>query len=307
MDRRRLGCLWLGTAEGTTLTQAGNLSNISDAEGRFAVFAIDHRDSLRRFLRPDDPDSLSAAELTDLKLELIKGASDLATGVMLEPEYSIPQAIESGALAEGVGFVAALESQGYLGDPSVARTTVLDGWSPALAHQAGASACKLLIPYNPDKPNAAAQLQVATEILASCRDAGMPLILEPLFFDLGDPAERPRVVLETAAKFAAIGPDVLKLPFPIDITIDADEDHWHAACRTITEVAPMPWVMLSGGGGFNDYMQQLRVALNAGCAGFMVGRALWGEAASAPPADRQHLIETQVRYRFSQLRSLFVG
>jgi len=289
------------------VTRDEKLSGISDAEGRFAVFAIDHRDSLRRFLQPDDPDSLTAEELTALKLELIKGASDLATGVMLEPEYSIPQAIESGALADGVGFVAALESQGYLGDPSVARTTVLDGWSPTLARDAGASACKLLIPYNPDKPNAAAQLEVATEVLASCHDAGMPLVLEPLFFGLDDPADRTRVVLETATKFAAIGPDVLKLPFPVDATVDDDEDHWHAACRTITELAPMPWVMLSGGGNFDAYYQQLRVALNAGCAGFMVGRALWGEAASAPAADRQHLIETQVRYRFTQLRQLFVG
>lgn len=289
------------------MTRDEKLSGISDAEGRFAVFAIDHRDSLRRFLQPDDPDSLTAEELTALKLELIKGASDLATGVMLEPEYSIPQAIESGALADGVGFVAALESQGYLGDPSVARTTVLDGWSPTLARDAGASACKLLIPYNPDKPNAAAQLEVATEVLASCHDAGMPLVLEPLFFGLDDPADRTRVVLETATKFAAIGPDVLKLPFPVDATVDDDEDHWHAACRTITELAPMPWVMLSGGGNFDAYYQQLRVALNAGCAGFMVGRALWGEAASAPAADRQHLIETQVRYRFTQLRQLFVG
>lgn len=286
------------------MTQPGDLAGISDENGRFAVFAIDHRDSLRRFLRPEDPDSLAPAELTALKLELISGAADLATGVMLEPEFSIPQAIDSGALPDGVGFVAALESQGYLGDPSVARTTVLDGWSPTLARQAGASACKLLIPYHPNKPNAAAQLEVATEVLASCHDAGMPLILEPLFFGLDDPADRPRVVLQTAAKFAAINPDVLKLPFPVDMTIDADEDHWHAACRAITEVAPMPWVMLSGGGAFEDYRQQLQVALAAGCSGFMVGRALWGEAAGAPAADRAHIIDTQVRYRFSQLRAL---
>lgn len=287
------------------MTSAGDLAGIADANGRFAVFAIDHRDSLRRFLRPDDPDSLSPEELTALKLELIAGASDLATGVMLEPEYSIPQAVESGALADGVGFVAALESQGYLGDPSVARTTLLEGWSPALARAAGASACKLLIPYHPDKPNAAAQLEVATEVLASCHEAGMPLVLEPLFFGLDDPADRPRVVLQTATKFAAIGPDVLKLPFPVDGTVDDDEDHWHGACMAITQVAPMPWVMLSGGGSFDDYHRQLKVAIAGGCAGFMVGRALWGEAASAPSsADRAHLIDTQVRYRFSQLRAL---
>ena len=95
--------------------------------GRFCVLAIDHRDSLRKFLSPDDLDAVSADELTALKVDIVGELAPMATGVMLEPEYSIPQVADAGALPSRVGFVAALEAQGYLGDLGSAPTTVLAG------------------------------------------------------------------------------------------------------------------------------------------------------------------------------------
>ena len=66
----------------------------------------------------------------------------------------------------------------------------------------------------------------------------------------------------------------------------------------------MPWVMLSGGGSFDDYAAQLEVAIEAGCAGFMVGRALWGDALRAPAEQRADLLRGQVLDRMLQLRAL---
>ena len=45
-----------------------SLDGISEG-GRFCVLAIDHRDSLRAFLSPDDFDAVSDAELTQLKID----------------------------------------------------------------------------------------------------------------------------------------------------------------------------------------------------------------------------------------------
>ncbi len=268
-----------------------SLADIADGAGRLSILAIDHRDSLRRFLAPDDPDSIAAADITALKIELVGGVADLATGVMLEPEYSIPQVIDAGVLPDGVGFLAALESQGYLADPGASPTAILAGWSIAQAAASGATAAKLLLPYHPDRPLAAAQEAVAAGVLAGCRAIGVPLALEPLFYDLDSPDDRPRVVVATAERFAAMKPDLLKLPYPGS----AD------ACARITELASMPWAMLSGGGSFEDFRDQLTVAVAAGCSGFMVGRALWGEAARAAPADRAAIIEGLVRPRFAEL------
>ena len=268
-----------------------SLRGISDEAGRFSILAIDHRDSMRRFLEPSDPGSIDPGRITALKIDVVRGLADLATGVMLEPEFSIPQVIESGALPDGVGFLAALESQGYLEDPGARATTILAGWSVEQAVASGATAAKLLLPYHPDRPMAPTQEAVAREVLASCRAVGLPLALEPLFYDLDSPDDRARVVVTTARRFAAMGPDLLKLPYPGS----------REGCEEITATTSMPWAMLSGGDSFEVFAEQFTIAVDAGCSGFMVGRALWGEAVRAADGDRNELIQGVVNERFEQL------
>lgn len=281
-----------------------SLADLTDGRGRFGVLAIDHRDSLRAFLSPDDPTAVSAEDLVALKIEMVRTLAPEATGVMLEPEYSVPQVLEAGALPEGVGFTVALEAQGYLGNPEAGPTTLLEGYSIEQARESGASCAKLLLPYRPDRPLAEAQEQVGRRVVEECRRVGLPIVLEPLFYGLEDPAARPGLVLLTASRFAEIGPDLLKLPFPLDTTHDPDPERWRKACGAITDICPMPWVLLSGGGSFDAYADALEVAVVAGAAGFMVGRALWGEAAVAPPDERAEVLEAVVRPRLRRLREL---
>ena len=68
------------------------LDELRDASGRFRVLAIDHRDSLRQFLARGAPvgsepfgRTVSDAEITSMKIELVEAVSPFATGVMLEP------------------------------------------------------------------------------------------------------------------------------------------------------------------------------------------------------------------------------
>lgn len=274
------------------------LDGLCDSRGRFSILAIDHRDSLRAFLRPADPESLDADEITALKIELIDGVADMASGVMLEPEYSIPQVLDAGVLPSGVGFLAALESQGYLDDPEASPTTILDGWSIGQAQASGAASAKLLLPYRPDRvEHAAAQEVVARHITSGCHEVGFPIALEPLFYDLAPTDDREAIVVETARRFAAIGPDLLKLPYPGSA----------AACAAVTEIAAMPWAMLSGGGTFEAFADQFAEAAGEGCAGFMVGRALWGEWARASPEERPALVGELVRPRFEELVAITVN
>ena len=282
------------------------LDELRDASGRFRVLAIDHRDSLRQFLArgvsvgSDQPGrTVSDDEITAMKIELVAAVSPYATGVMLEPEYSIPQVLEAGALAPGVGFFAALESQGYLDEPGASPTTVLEGWSVAAAAAAGASCAKVLLPFHPDHALAVEQERVAAELLTECRRVGIPLVMEPLFFGLESPDDRLRVVLETAERFAALGPDLLKLPFPVDPVAVDDRSLWLDACRQVTERCSMPWALLSGGGDFDLFLEQVRVSTEAGCSGFMVGRALWGEWALS--AHGQDLLNGLVLKRWLSL------
>lgn len=274
------------------------IAQLADEDGKLSILAIDHRDSLRQFLQPEDPDSLTQEEITALKIEIVEGVADLATAVMLEPEYSIPQVLDAGALPDGVGFLAALESQGYLDDPEASATTVLDGWSVEQAKASGASCAKLLLPYRPDGRLAAEQEAVARSLSDACHAIDFPIALEPLFYGLTDDDDRGALVVETARRFAAMKPDLLKLPYPGHA----------AACERVTQICAdnggMPWAMLSGGGSFDDFADQFATASGVGCSGFMVGRALWGEAVKAPAAERAGLLREQVRPRFERLVNL---
>ena len=282
-----------------------SLERISEG-GRFGVLAADHRDSLRRVMDPADPDGVPAADIVAFKRDLVAGLADGATGVMLEPEYSIPQLV--GALPAGVGFVAALEAQGYLADPEAGPVSILEGWSPAAAAASGAAAAKLFISYRPDRPHAAVQEAAAAEILSECRRAGLPLVLEPLFYGIGgrpvDPGEREGLVLETVRRFAPLAPDLLKLPFPAPAGDGADPGAGAWACREISRRWSGPWVLLSGGGAYPSFRGQLEVAMGEGCSGFMAGRALWTEAVEAAADQRPAVIAEVIAPRLAELRSL---
>lgn len=292
----------MGPARSDHGKQAVSLDQISQ-DGRFGVLAVDHRDSLRAVLAPGDPDSVTSEEITGLKRDLVGALAADATGVMLEPEYSIPQILDA-TLPPGVGFTAALEAQGYAADPEAAPTQILEGWSVQAAADSGAAAAKLLVPYRPDRPHAQAQERAAAQILDECRRVGLPLVLEPLFYGLDDPSKRLPIVLETVERFAAMDPHLLKLPFPVDPAAQPDRADWAEACAEITARCHMPWTLLSGGGDFHGYRDQVRVAVTAGCSGFMAGRALWGEAALAPLSERLKVIESLVAPRLRGLRQL---
>ena len=282
------------------MTSVRSLDRLRDPGGVFRVLAVDHRDSLRAYLAPYEPDSVPAERLVAIKRDLIATISPTATGVMLEPEYSIPQALD--VLAPGVGFIAALESQGYLADPGAEPTSLL--WSVEDAAATGAAAVKLLLPYHPDHELAEAQRGVASRVVVECGRVGVPLVLEPLFHSLADPSDRERVVFTTVEHFADTGADLLKLPFPVDPQIVTDPEARHSACARVTERCVQPWALLSGGGTFESFAEQVECATGAGAAGFMVGRALWGEAAQADDADRPAIIAQVVLPRWHHLASL---
>ncbi|MCG8352533.1 MAG: tagatose 1,6-diphosphate aldolase [Chloroflexales bacterium] len=287
------------------------LQTASTKNGIFNILAIDHRDSLRIVIDPDHPEVVSAASLTTLKLAIIEQIAPHTTAVMLEPEYSAAQAIVAGALPGHVGFLSALEEQGYLGNPYARQTTLLNGWSVAQAKRLGASGIKLLIFYHPDAEEAAERQETLVKaVVADCAREEIPLFLEPLAYPL-DPAvpvhsaefaaQRRRIVVETARRLGALGPDILKMQFPLDAKYDSDEGLWRDACAELNEAAPVPWALLSGGDPYDSFKVQVRVACQSGCSGFMAGRALWREAIGAAETERTTILRNTVLPRFEEL------
>ena len=258
--------------------------------------------------------SVSSQTLTDIKLDIVRSLSDLPSAVLLDPLYSVAQAIADGALAGDTGLLVALEDQGYLGDPYNRETASLSGWGVEKARRLGATGVKVLLFYHPDAGEAAEKQENYTQaIIADCQRYELPLFLEPISYPLSPAvkknsakfaAERRRVVIESARRLGALGADVLKVEFPVDATLQPDPVLWADACTELNDASPVPWVLLSAGEPFETFCQQLIIACQAGCAGFAVGRSVWNEAVTLPSDERARFLSTTARERFKRLADI---
>jgi tagatose 1,6-diphosphate aldolase len=178
----------------------------------------------------------------------------------------------------------------------------------------GATGVKVLLFYHPSAGEATdKQHRYIRSIVADCQRYELPLFLEPISYPLRPEVkknsaefakERRSVVTESVRQLSALGADVLKVEFPVDVIHDSDLALWADACTELTESLPVPWVLLSAGESFEIFCQQLEIACKAGCSGFAVGRSVWNEAATLPVEKRKQFLSTTARERFTHLTEI---
>jgi tagatose 1,6-diphosphate aldolase len=269
--------------------------SVLDSRGVLTVLALDHRDSLRVEFDAENPDAVEASELTKFKQDVLDCFGSRPSGVMLDPEYSISQIWAKGRVAPGVGAFCALEAQGYLGDPDVVVNELM--WTPAQAVEAKATAAKLLILYRPDRGKVTErQESLVTEVVADCAEVGLPLFVEPVPYEIADVDDREDVVVRSAERIGALGPDVIKMPFP---SASDTPERWEAACSRLDSASDVPWAVLSWGARFEVFVGQVQAACDNGASGFMAGRAIWAEAVLAP--NRGEVLNDVALGRFARL------
>lgn len=294
-----------------SLGKQRRLAQIADDGGRFALVAVDQRGNLRRALSPDDPDSVSSAEMSEFKGQVIETIGPHVTGALVDPEFGAAQIIRSGQLPGSCGLIVAVEETGYEADAHDRRTALIPGFDPAKAVRMGASAAKLLLYFHPKAGRAAEQIETVIEVAEQCSKVELPLIVEPLSFSIEpdnplSSAEKREVVVETAQSLSALDIDMLKLEFPVDSLADDDRTNWAAACRDVTSVSQVPWLLLSAGVGFELFEEQSGIACDAGASGVLAGRAVWREATSSSGAERLQFLTTTAVERMTALRAVVV-
>ncbi len=286
------------------------LQQCATPHGAIAVMALDHRGNLRQILNPADPQSVPPEDLVTFKQQVVSALAPVSSAVLLDPQFGAAQCLASGALPGQVGLLVAVEASGYTGDPAARQSRILPGWSVAKAKRLGASAIKLLVYYHPDAPTAEEIESLVRQTALDCAAADMPFFLETLSYSPDPatkklpPAERRRVVIETARRLTPLGADVLKTEFPVDIAAQPDEDAWAEACAELSAVSVVPWVLLSASVDFATYLRQVTVACRAGASGVAVGRAVWQEAPGLAGAERLAFLSGLARERMARLTEL---
>ncbi len=292
-----------------TIGKLRGLQQLANARGIFAMLALDHRESLAKALEPATPEQVAYETMVDLKLCLTRALAPLASAVLLDPLYGAAQAIGGQALPGSVGLAVSLEASGYEGEAGARRTVLLSGWDVGKIRRMGASAVKLLLYYHPEAPTAQAQERLVRSVAGACHAHDIPFLLEPMSYAL-DPAQpkdsrafarqRPAIVHETAARLVPLGVDLLKAEFPADLA-QAPSDEALSDCRRLTEVAGVPWVLLSAGVDYEVFHRQVEIACRGGASGFLAGRAIWQEITRLPRAAWDEFAQTVAAGRLRAL------
>ncbi|HYQ64692.1 hypothetical protein [Actinophytocola sp.] len=292
----------------TTATTA-SLDAIAGEDGVFSIIAMDQRNTLRRMFtaagREATPEAMRAA-----KVDVARALTPTASGILLDPTIGVPSVLDAGALATDCGLLIAAEPESrgnFNGEPRASRTAEQGAeWVRGL----GGHAVKFLVQLRPGRPHLSGQPDLAEEVLdvvravvADCRAAGVPSVVENLVYQLpGEepltPQQREDLVVEAARKLDEIGPDLLKLEYPGS----------PKGCRRIAATVHGPWAVLSAGVAFEEFQNVLRISCDeGGASGFIAGRSVWKEAIGLEGKDRQEFLDTVARPRLDDCLAAVTG
>ena len=283
-----------------TVGKVRGLQQISFANGVFAMAAIDHRQSLQKMIDPANPAAVGYDTMVEIKKELVAILGPWASAVLLDPIYGAAPAIAGAVLPRAAGLLVSAEASGYSGESDARVTEILPDWGVDKVKRMGASAVKLLVYYRREAAGVAAQqLAVVRRVAEDCLRHDIPAVVEAVSYPVAGEssqdlaAHKPRVVVETAEDLTPLPMDVFKAEFPADMRLESDEGRLLACCRELDAACRVPWVLLSAGVNFDQFLRQVAIACRAGASGFLGGRAIWQEGvAIRDAAARIHFFET---------------
>ncbi len=284
-----------------------HLNRAATATGQFCILAIDHRANLRDELARHRPTPFSDEAMLTFKLMLIKTLLPPVSALLTDPP-TLAAIQQQRLIQQPLGLLAPLEITDYSQHPSRRDTRFIPNWGVGHIKGAGGDGAKLLLYYNPQDSKAARKRQLVADIVAQCAQHELPLYLEPIPYALQPdealtPDQHRDMVIESAATFAQMGVDILKLPYPLPNP--APEQAHRAALRALDEACGhVPWTLLSAGVDYETFRQQARRAVAHGASGVIVGRAIWGEATALPSAEQAMFFQHTALPRLEELAAI---
>ena len=263
-------------------------------DGKFLMLAFDHRGSFKKLMNPQNPDSVTDEEAIALKKEIIDALRGQFSSILVDEQIGL-KAFEP----RDVPYLLPIEKTGYE-TTGEERLTEL-GTSVEDLKAAGSSGCKILVWFNPYVESAQKQIEIAKKVMDDCKAADFPYFLEIRTYDGDREAdkmeddEREKIILESVKMFLRhdVFPDVYKLEYPAGAL----------ACQTISAAMQLtereiPWILLTMGSSFDDFVSQLKEASIRGCKGFLAGRAVWQEVCSMQGEEKDKFLKETLPERF---------
>jgi sulfofructosephosphate aldolase len=277
---------------------ARDLSSIARPSGALAMVAIDQREALRAMMAERRCEPVGDADVTAFKLDATRALTPYASGVLLDRQFVLDQAIEQGAVTRGCGLIAAADHFVPGTDELVADAVIDEEVDPARYAACGVVALKLLIVWRPDE-DPQRRVDMVHDFVARARAAGLISIIEPV-------SRAPRDgrdwdwgagVLAAARELGDLGADLYKAEVPLHG--EGDEADVRRECAAISDAVGSPWVVLSSGVRDEVFPHAVELAMREGASGFLAGRAVWRTCLAA--ADVRSSLQRDAVARLQRL------
>jgi tagatose 1,6-diphosphate aldolase len=276
--------------KGLTPGKLRGLQRISNPNGTLTMVAFDQNSSMidmaHKALKAKGQDRApSYEEIVEAKLDLMRQMAPAASGVLIDAYYGVWPAIATGAMPPEKGLIVRVEKSGGAknkrGGP---MGEVEPGLSVEKIKLMGVDVVKLLAPYEPTESiSAEHQFALMTKIYEDCKTFDILLLLETVAFPMDGEKKtdasfldrKAETVIESARQTSRFC-DIYKAEFPGTFGHESDDqllDNLHA----LDAASERPWVLLSAGVDYPDYVRQVEMAMEAGASGILGGRAFWKE------------------------------
>ncbi len=288
-----------------TTAQRRAYQQLCDASGRMLVVAMDQRGSMRTLIEsPDRP--VNDSDLVASKLDLVRYLGNRAPGVLLDPEFAVPQVVDEGILARDCALMVGMDQTGYAtGDHGLRVSRVVDGINARRVRELGGTAGKMNLYLRPDVEGVdSATARLMRSVIEDFEREDALVVIEILTYALPDEdrdefeAKSGDLVLGAAVLARECGAKVLKLQYPGSAE----------GCRAVTEaLGDIPWAVLSAGVDHTTFLGRLEIALANGAQGAIAGRSLWKDCLSTDRAEQRRRLEELAYPRLQELQAQFAA
>jgi tagatose-1,6-bisphosphate aldolase len=260
---------------------------------RYLMLALDHRESFRKLINPQNPEKISKDEASKNKGKIIESLKDKFSGVLIDQEYGLGPYKE---LQINKPFLLPMEESGYeLVDNERINKII---YKCSDIKNSGASGAKILLYFNPDyEKSAKIQADIAKQALEDAHQNNLPLFLEIVTYQVTNIEN----VLRSVEYFLDnnIIPDVFKIEFP-----GSD----YLSKKISNMLSQIPWILLSRGADYTLFKEQLLIASDNGCWGFLAGRSLWQDYFSfTKELEKEKFLKETLPSRFEEIKQIVLN
>ncbi len=280
-----------------------HMKQLANDRGVIAAAAMDQRGSLQKSIaaaKDIDAKSVTPEMMAEFKTAVTKVLTPHASAILLDPEFGLEA---SKARSKNAGLLLAYEATGYDNTQPGRLPDLLPHVSAKRIVDWGADAVKILIYYTPFDSAEINDIKHAfvERIGAECEYYEIPFFLEFVGYDSKGADEKalayakvkPQVVMGAMREFSKpqYNVDMLKVEVPINaVYVEGSsvykgekaytQEEAKALFREAAEIATKPFIYLSAGVGNAQFVEELRMAAEAGTdySGVLCGRATWKEA-----------------------------